>query len=146
MNLHRSYSRSLPLLWVGWYNRGVDYFRAMQAGFLDELEKIAASKAMLQAVSKTRRGKVPMRVSTLLKKEKDGTLWKTGGEGSVGNLVSTAAGDPPGMTGGSAKAPKSADEPASRDDAREHIATIPAPGVMVLAPAVSNTPAERTNV
>ena len=45
------------------------------AGFLDELEKIAAAHGRLRR-PKERRGRRPMTVTTLLRKEKDGTLYK----------------------------------------------------------------------
>lgn len=48
----------------------------MRSGFLDELEKIAISRHRLR-VSQSRKGRRPMRVDTLLRKEKDGTLYKT---------------------------------------------------------------------
>lgn len=47
----------------------------MFAAFLDELHKIAASKGRMR-VSKSRSGRRSMRVSTLLRKEKDGSLYK----------------------------------------------------------------------
>lgn len=49
----------------------------MLAGFLDELEKIAAAHGQLRR-PKERRGRRPMTVTTLLRKEKDGTLYKGG--------------------------------------------------------------------
>jgi hypothetical protein len=42
--------------------------------FTDEVEKIAAAKAWKMV--RSRSGRRPMRVDTLLKKEKDGTLFK----------------------------------------------------------------------
>lgn len=47
----------------------------IEAAFLDELEKIAVSKAMM-AIGQTRSGRRPMTVDTLLRKEKDGSLYK----------------------------------------------------------------------
>lgn len=44
-------------------------------GFLDELEKISAAHGRMR-LSKSRSGRRPISVSRLLKKEKDGTLWK----------------------------------------------------------------------
>lgn len=108
-----------------------------------ELEKIGAARDQM-LVSKSREGRRPARVGTLLKKEKDGTLWKHG-EGSVGNLVATAAGDPPNMTGSAAKYDRTASEVPSREDSREHTATIPAQSRTLLAPAATNYPEERTN-
>lgn len=43
--------------------------------FLDELRKIAAAKARM-TVPQTRKGRRPMRVDTMLRKEKDGSLFK----------------------------------------------------------------------
>lgn len=48
---------------------------AMHGAFLDELEKIAISKGLLR-IPQSRKGRRPMHVETLLKKEKDGTLFK----------------------------------------------------------------------
>lgn len=42
---------------------------------LDELQKIAAAKARM-TVPQTRKGRRPMRVDTMLRKEKDGSLYK----------------------------------------------------------------------
>lgn len=44
-------------------------------GFGDELEKLNASRSRM-TVSQTRKGRRPMRVDTMLKKEKEGTLYK----------------------------------------------------------------------
>lgn len=47
----------------------------MLAGFLDELEKIASAHGRMH-VPKERKGRRSMTVTTLLRKEKDGTLFK----------------------------------------------------------------------
>jgi hypothetical protein len=47
----------------------------MYAAFLDELYKVAASKGRMR-VSQSRSGRRPMRVSTMLRKEKEGSLYK----------------------------------------------------------------------
>jgi hypothetical protein len=47
----------------------------MYAAFLDELHKIAASRGRMR-VPQSRSGRRPMRVDTMLKKEKDGSLFK----------------------------------------------------------------------
>ena len=52
-----------------------DFESVRYASFLDELEKIAVSKGRM-AVPHTRVGKRSMRVDTMLKKEKEGTLFK----------------------------------------------------------------------
>lgn len=62
----------------------------MLAGFVDELEKIGSSHGRMQ-IPKERKGRRSMTVSTLLKKEKDGTLYKAG----------DAAGNPQPVRGGS---------------------------------------------
>lgn len=51
------------------------YFEFMQLAFLDELEKIGASHGRLQ-FSKTRAGRRPVSASTMLRKDKEGTLYK----------------------------------------------------------------------
>lgn len=51
------------------------YTPAQYKGFLDELQKLAASKQRM-AVPQTRSGRRSMRVDTLLKKDRDGTLYK----------------------------------------------------------------------
>ena len=50
--------------------------RTLKGSFLDELEKIAVSKHRM-TVAQARKGRRPMRVDTLLKKEKEGTLYKS---------------------------------------------------------------------
>lgn len=50
----------------------------VETAFLDELEKIAASFKSLH-VSKSRSGRRSMSVDTLLRKEKDGTLFRQHG-------------------------------------------------------------------
>lgn len=54
----------------------MDYTSIMESAFLDELEKISAAKGKLRRASNARKGRRPLRVSTMLKKEKDGTLFK----------------------------------------------------------------------
>lgn len=51
--------------------------RVTQAALLDELHKIAASRGRM-TVAQSRAGKRPMSVETLLRKEKDGSLFKEG--------------------------------------------------------------------
>jgi hypothetical protein len=86
-----------------------------------------------------------MRASTLLRKEKEGTLWKEGGEGSMGNLVSTAAGEPPGMTGSPARSPRTTSEVPSREDGRENVQTVIVSDGKQLPSATTNQPAEHGN-
>jgi hypothetical protein len=120
------------------------YFTAMRAAFLDELEKIAASSKLLRH-GKSRIGKRPMRVSTLLRKDKEGEIYKHG-EGSMGNVVPFSDEDAPGVTGRAAQAPKSPNDVPSREDGRENAGTkIPGTGRSVLAPAASNSPEEHGN-
>lgn len=120
-------------------------FDVVRAAFLDELEKIAAASHMLRH-SKSRVGRRPMRVGTLLKKEKDGEIYKHGGDGSVGNVVPFSDTDAPGVTGRAAQAPKSPNDVPSREDGRENAGTkIPGTGRFVLAPAAANSPEEHSN-
>ncbi len=55
---------------------------ALSVGFFDEMQKISASKGRL-SVSKARSGRRSLSVSTLLKKDKEGTLFKKAGDGSA---------------------------------------------------------------
>jgi hypothetical protein len=80
------------------------------AGFLDELTKIAASHGRMH-MTKSRAGRRPMRVDTMLKKEKDGTLWKEGdSQGNPQDTRGSGADDP-----GAAKLPKRAGETPTKD-------------------------------
>ena len=115
----------------------------LENAFLDELHKIAAAKSVMK-VSKSRVGIRPARVSTLLRKEKEGTLWKMG-EGSVGNLSATAASDPPNMTGSPARYNRTSSEVPSREDGRENTVTIMPRSNTLLAPAATNYPGEQGN-
>lgn len=111
--------------------------------FFDEMRKIGASSGVLHA-AKSRLGRRPMRVSTLLRKDTEGTLRKHAD--SLGNSVPYAADDPPGMTGSPAKAPKGVNDSPSREDGRDQMAIkIPGTGRFSLAPAGSNTPEEHGN-
>ena len=47
----------------------------LKGAFLDELEKVAVSRHLMR-VAQSRKGRRPMRVDTLLRKEKEGTLYK----------------------------------------------------------------------
>ena len=144
----------------------------MHSGFLDELEKIGIA-AKLTGL-KHRVGKRPLRVSTLLKKEKEGTLLKftreknakavtlpdgsgffigTVGkskkkmaEGSAGNVVPYANTDAQDSTGKPAQAPKASGEVPSREDGRDNQQIrIPGTGRNTFAPAASQDPAEHGN-
>jgi len=53
-----------------------------EAAFLDELEKIAICRSRM-TVAQSRKGRRPMHVDTLLKKEKEGTLYKKAGVGTA---------------------------------------------------------------
>lgn len=46
------------------------------SALLDELSKIAAARARM-TVPQSRKGRRPMRVATMLRKEKEGSLYKT---------------------------------------------------------------------
>lgn len=90
-------------------------------------------------------GKRPLRASTLLKKDKDGTLRKTA-EGSQGGSIPFAANDPA-STGKPAQAPKAAGDVPSREDGRDNQQTrIPGTGRTSLAPAAVNEPSEHGNM
>lgn len=60
----------------GWYCFRVNYSEVLHIAFLDELEKIAVSSDRLRVVAQGRKGRRPISVSTFLKKDKDGTLFK----------------------------------------------------------------------
>lgn len=125
----------------------MDFLTILESAFLDELEKIAAVRPDVRKamrVAQTRSGRRSMRASTLLRKEKEGTLWKEAGEGSLGNLVSTAAGEPPDATGSPARSPRTSSEVPSREDGRENVQTILVDGKQ-LPPATTNQPAEHGN-
>lgn len=61
----------------------------MYAAFLDELQKVAASKGRMR-VAQSRSGRRPMRVSTMLRKEKEGSLFK---DTKVAAVVTPSADD-----------------------------------------------------
>lgn len=124
----------------------MNYVEAMEAAFLDELEKIATRGKFLKGLSH-RLGRRPMRVGTMLKKEKEGTLYThTKKADSTGSLVATAMSDPPGTTGKPAEPVRQPGEVPSREDGREMASTkIPSFARHVLAPAAVNTPEEHGN-
>jgi hypothetical protein len=73
----------------------------MFASFVDELTKIAASHGAMN-IPKARSGIRPMSVDTLLRKEKDGTLWKQAdSQGNPQNVRGDSSDDP-----GAAQLPK----------------------------------------
>lgn len=118
------------------------YAEAIQAAFLDELEKIGSARRKFLDAVKSRAGRRPMRVATMLKKEKDGTLFKltkTSGEGSVGNIVPFSTYDPQnGELEGAAKRKLQQGEVPSREDGREQAAVkIPAGSQYTMAPAAT---------
>ena len=134
----------------------MDYAAVMESAFLDELEKISAAKGKLRRASNARKGRRPLRVSTMLKKEKDGTLFKytkQAGEGSGGNVVPYSNSDYQSSTGASGPTgspargqPGPNDIVTSREDGREAMSTkIPAFARISLAPAAVNEPAEHGN-
>jgi len=128
-----------------WYASGVDQPSAFYRGFFDEMTKIGASAGVLRQ-GKSRIGTRPLRVSTLLDKDKKGTLRKHA-EGSIGNSVPFAADDPVGATGKPATAPKGINDIVpTREDGREQQATrIVGSGKNLFAPAASNEPGEHGN-
>jgi len=132
----------------------MDYAAVMERAFLDELEKIAAAREQLRH-GKSRAKRRPMRVSTMLRKEKDGTLYKytKQADGSIGNVVPYSNSDYQSATGASgptgtpaAAKPGPNDIVPSREDGREAMSTkIPAFARYSLAPAAVNTPEEHGN-
>ena len=129
-----------------WYANGVDHWAAVYQGFFDEMEKISSSSGVLRH-GKSRVGKRPLRVSTLIAKDKAGTLRKHAGEGSIGNSVAFAADDPVGTTGKPATAPKGINDIVpTREDGRENQAIrIIGTGKNQFAPAAANEPSEHGN-
>ena len=124
----------------------MDLLAIMESSFLDELEKIAAVRPDIRkamTVPQSRSGRRPLSVSKMLAKEKDGTLWKEG-EGSIGNLVPTAAGEPVGSTDNPARPTRTSSEVPSREDGRENVQTIFVGGKQ-LPPETTNQPAEHGN-
>ena len=115
------------------------YADVTRAAFLDELEKIAAAKRKFVDATKTRAGRRPMSVSTMLKKEKDGTLFGKSAEGSLGTIIPFSTTDP--QDGAAAKAPRRDEgEVPSREDGREQASTkIPAGSRYTMAPAGPTT-------
>jgi len=117
------------------------------AAFRDEFEKIAASHVRLRG-SKDRSGRRPLRVDTLLRKEKEGTLYKnTGNEQKIAQLESVLAGRPSGTEATAGK--KKGDLPSreeidtpKREDGRGNAATVPGSGNFLVAPATGG--AERS--
>jgi hypothetical protein len=71
----------------------VDPVGVLRSAFLDELEKIAVSRHRL-SVAQSRKGRRPMTVTTLLKKEKEGTLYKHGQFYAPAQPFSTGPADP----------------------------------------------------
>lgn len=125
----------------------MDYLQAVQAAFIDELEKIAVHRA-LTTTPKHRSGRRPMRVDTLLRKEKDGTFYRKLAEKlatSGGVLIPYAADDPQNVRERAAKKPRTAQDVPSREDGREATSTVFGPGRFVLAPGATNYPEEHGN-
>lgn len=87
-----------------------DAAAVLKGAFFDELEKIAVSKHRL-SVAQARQGRRPMTVSTLLKKEKEGTLYKKGQFYGPSQPVSVGPADP-----GEARRPKKKGDVPSRED------------------------------
>jgi hypothetical protein len=73
----------------------VDYFAITRAALFDELQKIAVSNNRLDATTKSRSGTRPISVDTLLKKDKEGTLYKESGDWAASPVeVSVGRSDP----------------------------------------------------
>lgn len=86
----------------------MDYSSALESAFFDELEKIAASFRRLR-MPKSRIGRRSMSVATLLRKEKDGTLYRKHAEARVSF-------EDPALDPGAARPRKKRGEVPSRDD------------------------------
>lgn len=116
----------------------MNYAEVTRAAFLDELEKISSAKRKFMDALKSRVGRRPMSVSTMLKKEKAGTLFKQS-EGSMGTIIPFSTTDP--QDGAAAKAPRRQEgEVPSREDGREQTSTkIPAGSRYTMAPAGPTT-------
>ena len=54
----------------------MNYAEVTESAFLDELQKIDAAKGQLLRTAKTRAVRRPMRVATMLRKDKAGELYK----------------------------------------------------------------------
>ena len=90
------------------------YDRAMHSAFADELEKIAIS---MRHMVKHRSGRRPMKVTTLLRKEKEGTLYKHAQYSEQSSLFYTE--DDP-KTGKATATKKRKGEVPSREDVEQY--------------------------
>ena len=112
------------------------------AAFADEVEKIAAALGRW-SVSKTRAGKRPLRVLTMLRKDREGSLLKHSGVIDVlSGAPDPGAARPPRRKG---EVPSREDQEAGtrREDRREFAATILSP-TAVVGDVGANNPVERT--
>lgn len=116
----------------------LSYEEVVERAFLDELQKIAASKQQM-TVSQTRQGRRPMSVSTMLEKHKDGSLFKKGY--SPGSTNTLGGGTQPYLAEGVAPEVRKAGDAPSRDgatvglkpkreDGHDMTATVPAGGAI----------------
>lgn len=111
----------------------------MRAAFFDELEKIGAARKF--HVSKERKGRRSISVHNLLKREKDGTLYKN--SSSIGTVVPFAAP----FDANEARAPKRpGDLPSKEDgdtitrmDGRQEAATVHGSGTVLSTIGATNT-------
>jgi hypothetical protein len=118
----------------------------LRAAFVDELEKIAVSRHRL-SVAQSRKGRRPLRVDTLLRKEKDGTLYKTSQSYMPAQPFSAGLPD-----AAEAKRPKKKGEVPSREDLnvvqrgdqREAATTVTGIGQTFNNIGAVNSPAEHT--
>lgn len=120
----------------------MDFSPEVVRAFHDELEKVAVSWHRL-SVARTRKGRRPMRVDTLLKKEKEGTLYKqTGTDQKIAQVEPYVSGQ---LTGAEVRpVKKKGDLPSreelvntpKREDGRGNAATVYGPGNHLLAPDV----------
>lgn len=120
----------------------MDFSPYISTAFLDELEKIAVSGKRLR-IAQSRKGRRPMRVDTLLRKEREGTLYRrTGNDHKIAQIEPHVAGL---VTGGEVKPIKrKGDLPSreelvnapKREDGRGNAATVYGPSVHLNAPDV----------
>lgn len=107
--------------------------------FHEELEKIAVSWRRLR-ILRSRKGRRPVRVDTLLRKEKEGTLYKhTGNDHKIATVIGYVANSVTGIEAQPKK--KKGDLPSredndavKREDGRGNATTVYGPGTSMLIP------------
>lgn len=120
----------------------MDFSSYISTALFDELEKIAVSRTRLR-LAQSRKGRRPMRVDTLLRKEREGTLYRrSGNEHKIAQVEPFVAGL---LTGGEVRPIKrKGDLPSreeltntpKREDGRGNATTVHGPSTHLLAPDV----------